>query len=190
MCRFTRRPRVFVRGAGAGSAVQWQGTGQSLPHFRREFNSTGPEVPVGVLYRIEPGWHIYWKYSGDSGIPTKIEWQLPQGFRVRRFAVAVATCGKKSRAIWRYLITPRRFCCSPTFKLRRLCRRTDYDSGKNGLAGLSESVCSGASAAFSYFEHGCRTPRPTRLRSFRNMPPWFPRDLNQIRSGSAEWVKA
>jgi thiol:disulfide interchange protein len=36
---------------------------------------------LGVLYRIEPGWHIYWKYSGDSGLPTKIEWQLPQGFK-------------------------------------------------------------------------------------------------------------
>jgi thiol:disulfide interchange protein len=36
---------------------------------------------VGVLYRIEPGWHIYWKFSGDSGIPTKIEWQLPAGFK-------------------------------------------------------------------------------------------------------------
>jgi thiol:disulfide interchange protein len=42
----------------------------------------GQKFRVGVLYRIEPGWHIYWKYSGDSGIPTKIEWQLPQGFRV------------------------------------------------------------------------------------------------------------
>jgi len=42
----------------------------------------GQKFRVGVLYRIEPGWHIYWKYSGDSGIPTKIEWQLPQGFKV------------------------------------------------------------------------------------------------------------
>ena len=41
----------------------------------------GQKFRVGVLYRIEPGWHIYWKYSGDSGIPTKIEWQLPQGFK-------------------------------------------------------------------------------------------------------------
>jgi thiol:disulfide interchange protein len=41
----------------------------------------GQTFRVGVLYRMEPGWHIYWKYSGDSGIPTKIEWQLPQGFK-------------------------------------------------------------------------------------------------------------
>src|SRR6476620_3920469 len=42
----------------------------------------GQKFRVGVLYQIEPGWHIYWKFSGDSGIPTKIEWQLPKGFTV------------------------------------------------------------------------------------------------------------
>jgi thiol:disulfide interchange protein DsbD len=42
----------------------------------------GQKFRIGVLYRIEPGWHIYWKYSGDSGIPTKIDWQLPAGFKV------------------------------------------------------------------------------------------------------------
>jgi thiol:disulfide interchange protein len=42
----------------------------------------GQSFRLGILYRIEPGWHIYWKYSGDSGVPTKIEWQLPPGFKV------------------------------------------------------------------------------------------------------------
>ena len=43
----------------------------------------GQRFRLGVLYRIEPGWHIYWKYSGDSGIPTKIQWQLPEGFTIQ-----------------------------------------------------------------------------------------------------------
>ena len=42
----------------------------------------GQKFRLGVLYNIEPGWHIYWKHSGDSGIPTKIDWQLPPGFKV------------------------------------------------------------------------------------------------------------
>jgi len=41
----------------------------------------GQKFRLGVLYKIEPGWHIYWKYSGDSGIPTKVEWHLPPGFK-------------------------------------------------------------------------------------------------------------
>jgi thiol:disulfide interchange protein len=42
----------------------------------------GQKFKIGILYRMEPGWHIYWKFSGDSGLPTKISWQLPPGFKV------------------------------------------------------------------------------------------------------------
>ena len=43
---------------------------------------SGQKFRIGVLYRIEPGSHIYWKYAGDAGIPTKIAWELPEGFKV------------------------------------------------------------------------------------------------------------
>jgi len=42
----------------------------------------GQKFQIGVLYRIEAGWHIYWRYPGDAGIPIKIAWQLPKGFIV------------------------------------------------------------------------------------------------------------
>lgn len=29
---------------------------------------------------IAPGWHIYWKNPGDSGLTTEIDWTLPAGF--------------------------------------------------------------------------------------------------------------
>jgi thiol:disulfide interchange protein len=29
---------------------------------------------------IAPGWHIYWRNPGDSGLPTEIDWSLPAGF--------------------------------------------------------------------------------------------------------------
>ena len=37
---------------------------------------------IGVSFQVSPGWHIYWKNSGESGIPTKIQWALPTGWRV------------------------------------------------------------------------------------------------------------
>jgi DsbC/DsbD-like thiol-disulfide interchange protein len=40
----------------------------------------GQPLWVGVLFRLDPGWHIYWQNPGDSGQPPKVEWQLPQGF--------------------------------------------------------------------------------------------------------------
>jgi DsbC/DsbD-like thiol-disulfide interchange protein len=36
---------------------------------------------VGLLFELDPGWHIYWQNPGDSGEPPKIQWQLPHGFR-------------------------------------------------------------------------------------------------------------
>ena len=30
--------------------------------------------------RIKPGWHVYWRNPGDSGLPTEIDWHLPSGF--------------------------------------------------------------------------------------------------------------
>src|SRR5580704_5180796 len=41
----------------------------------------GQKFRLGVLYAIYPNWHIYWKYAGDAGIPTQIDWQLPPGFQ-------------------------------------------------------------------------------------------------------------
>ena len=35
---------------------------------------------VGLQMNMDDGWHTYWINSGDSGLPTKIEWDLPEGF--------------------------------------------------------------------------------------------------------------
>ncbi|OGX08919.1 MAG: hypothetical protein A2Z88_02010 [Omnitrophica WOR_2 bacterium GWA2_47_8] len=35
---------------------------------------------VGLLLKHDKGWHTYWQNPGDSGIPTKITWTLPEGF--------------------------------------------------------------------------------------------------------------
>lgn len=34
---------------------------------------------IALRLRPEPGWHVYWQNPGDSGIPTKLEWSLPEG---------------------------------------------------------------------------------------------------------------
>ena len=28
-----------------------------------------------------PGWHTYWQFPGDAGIPTEIKWKLPPGWK-------------------------------------------------------------------------------------------------------------
>src|SRR5436305_7494309 len=42
----------------------------------------GKTFDVGVLLTIKPGWHVYWKNPGDSGIATSVDFKLPEGFSV------------------------------------------------------------------------------------------------------------
>ena len=39
----------------------------------------GRTVWVGLQLAHQPEWHTYWKNSGDSGLPTQLEWTLPAG---------------------------------------------------------------------------------------------------------------
>jgi thiol:disulfide interchange protein DsbD len=39
----------------------------------------GQPLLLGVRFDIKPGWHIYWRYPGDAGLATDIQWRLPDG---------------------------------------------------------------------------------------------------------------
>lgn len=34
----------------------------------------GASVPVGLQFRMKPGWHIYWRSPGDAGYPPQVDW--------------------------------------------------------------------------------------------------------------------
>lgn len=36
---------------------------------------------LGVQLKMDPGWHTYYREAGEAGMPTKITWELPQGFK-------------------------------------------------------------------------------------------------------------
>jgi DsbC/DsbD-like thiol-disulfide interchange protein len=40
----------------------------------------GKTAWLGVLLKHQPHWHTYWVNPGDSGLPTKLHWDLPAGF--------------------------------------------------------------------------------------------------------------
>src|SRR5947207_3068116 len=42
----------------------------------------GKPFTVGLLLRMAPAWHTYWKFSGDAGLPTELKWKLPPGWKV------------------------------------------------------------------------------------------------------------
>ena len=46
-----------------------------------ETSAVSPGEPfwVGLRLSPDPGWHTYWQNPGDSGLPTRVDWQLPEG---------------------------------------------------------------------------------------------------------------
>ena len=41
----------------------------------------GKKFRLGVELKMEPGWHTYYRESGDAGMPTRISFELPAGFQ-------------------------------------------------------------------------------------------------------------
>lgn len=42
----------------------------------------GKPFTVAVRLQMDEGWHTYWKNPGDSGLATKVTWNLPSGVQV------------------------------------------------------------------------------------------------------------
>jgi thiol:disulfide interchange protein DsbD len=39
----------------------------------------GAATSAGLYFKLEQGWHVYWKNAGDAGEPARIKWTLPAG---------------------------------------------------------------------------------------------------------------
>jgi thiol:disulfide interchange protein DsbD len=46
-------------------------------------------IPIGVLVELEEDWHLYWRNSGDTGMPTSVEFDLSKGITVSEIQWAV-----------------------------------------------------------------------------------------------------
>jgi thiol:disulfide interchange protein len=51
--------------------------------------SPGQRFTIGLVMEPKPGWHTYWENPGDSGMPTRATWALPDGVRVSGFRYPV-----------------------------------------------------------------------------------------------------
>ena len=82
-CSFTL---CLLASAGTGSAQFDLGFGppsKATVTPVANVESIQPGVPffAGIEVQIEPLWHTYWKNTGSpTGIPTSIDWELPDGF--------------------------------------------------------------------------------------------------------------
>ena len=73
---------AFVLAAGSAWASP-AATGQLEVQLVSDTDSVQPGRPlhVGLRFRMEKQWHIYWSNPGDSGEPPQVRWKLPAGFQ-------------------------------------------------------------------------------------------------------------
>jgi thiol:disulfide interchange protein/DsbC/DsbD-like thiol-disulfide interchange protein len=75
---------AMVAGAGIASAQDRPPDGRhvSVSLVSATRNAVpGRPLRLALRQQIEAGWHTYWLNPGDSGLPTTIEWTLPQDFK-------------------------------------------------------------------------------------------------------------
>ena len=88
--RFLQIALFFIASAaasiGANAQIASQKTVVTTDQVRAELMAHAPQgvtpgqpVWVGLQIKHQPEWHTYWKNSGDSGLPTQLEWTLPPG---------------------------------------------------------------------------------------------------------------
>lgn len=73
-------------GSGSGAVV-------TTPQVRAELLVNAPDgvAPgktfwLGLRLQHQPHWHTYWKNPGDSGLPTQLQWTLPDGLQAGEVA--------------------------------------------------------------------------------------------------------
>lgn len=69
----------FNKKPAASTVVTTDQVRAELMAFAPEGVEPGKPVWVGLQIAHQPEWHTYWKNSGDSGLPTVLDWQLPAG---------------------------------------------------------------------------------------------------------------
>lgn len=70
----------------------------------------GRTVTLGVVLEMDPHWHTYWINPGDSGMPTQVDLEMPEGFEAgeiqwpvpkRLMLEGLVTLGYEDKAILR-----------------------------------------------------------------------------------------
>ncbi|MDP2449444.1 protein-disulfide reductase DsbD [Polaromonas sp.] len=69
----------FTNKATANAVVSTDQVRAELLAWAPDGVEPGKPVWVGLQLAHIPEWHTYWKNSGDSGLPTLLEWTLPAG---------------------------------------------------------------------------------------------------------------
>jgi DsbC/DsbD-like thiol-disulfide interchange protein len=143
--------------AAADDASRWDGDARSAVRLIAGSSPPGKAAPLraGIEIRIKPGWHTYWRYPGDAGVPPRFDfagshnvktvdvlWPAPQRIPEHNLTVI----GYASDVILPLAIVPRHWGKPVTLRLKldyavceKLCVPAD---------GKAQLVLTGAPSSF------------------------------------------
>src|SRR5260370_40202824 len=67
--------------ASHGQSQSYEGKQLVKAELLADTAAVAPSKPftVGLLLQMAPGWHTYWHFSADAGLPTAVTRKLPAG---------------------------------------------------------------------------------------------------------------
>jgi thiol:disulfide interchange protein/DsbC/DsbD-like thiol-disulfide interchange protein len=92
--RFLRTILVFTFALVAMLPAVAASNSADLPHVHVQLIAPEAELHpgannAGLYFKLESGWHVYWKNPGDAGEPPHIKWTLPPGIAAGRIEYPV-----------------------------------------------------------------------------------------------------
>jgi DsbC/DsbD-like thiol-disulfide interchange protein len=76
---------LFLSHQNAGAAEDaspWDGDARSSARLIAGLRPAGPGVlRAGIEIRLKPGWHTYWRYPGDAGVPPQFDFTASTNVR-------------------------------------------------------------------------------------------------------------
>lgn len=76
-------PVALAMAIASQAATAQSGTGNVAVDLISESASivAGKPFTIAMRMKMAPQWHTYWKNPGDSGVPTRVVWTLPDHFK-------------------------------------------------------------------------------------------------------------
>jgi thiol:disulfide interchange protein/DsbC/DsbD-like thiol-disulfide interchange protein len=146
----------------------------------------GKPFTIGLRLRMAPGWHTYWKFSGDAGLPTEIKWKLPPGWKVGEIQWPIPlkttdpgdiqTYGYQDEVLLMHEITPPAAISDSTVKL-----------AAEATWLVCERICIPGNASLQLELPRSTTGAPANAEIFAHYRRLFPRDWPGGKVASANW---
>jgi thiol:disulfide interchange protein len=149
----------------------------------------GKPFTVGLLLRMAPHWHTYWKFPGDAGLPTELKWKLPQGWKAGEIQWPIPlktidpgdiqTYGYQDEVLLMQEITPPASIGDSTVKI---------SADANWL--VCEKICIPGNATLQLELPLSATSAPDNTEMFARFRRLLPQNWPEPKIATANWTRA